>query len=265
MNKKIWVYILTAVFFLSATLLGVTAVYRVDTVTVKASVVSDIAKAEADELQQRLYEEYNKDSIFFADAKEAKKILSQFPNFRLVSFKKSFPNRLIVSVKEATEVFAVPVVGDANRYYILGPEGKVLAVRDSYANSLDGESNILISGLLNVSEKNGRLEGDEYISSLMTFCQTATDMLGELRRNVASIEVLRMTSTMDETVFRINTREGVKIYVGYPRKLTEKKAMEAFEKYLSLSAEQRMKGRIAVSDKSGEIIISYAEKDDFAA
>ena len=260
MSKKLWVFILSAIFVLSAIILGVTTVYRVDTVTVNATVVSDDAKEAAEELQQRLANAYNKNSIFFADAKEAQDIIKEFPNFRLISFKKSFPNRLIIEAKEDTELYAVPLADGSNSYYILDPSGIVLGVRDSYVNRLDGENNLLITGLTVTGEKDGRVVGDDYISSLITFCQKASEILDGIRRNV-----IRMTSSVEETFFRVNMREGVKIYIGYPMVMAEEKAEAAFEKYLSLSPEKRMKGRIAVSNIEGEIIESYAEKDDFAA
>jgi hypothetical protein len=58
--------------------------------------------------------------------------------------------------------------------------------------------------------------------------------------------------------------EGVKIYVGVPEELTKEKALAAVEKYLSLSDAQRMKGKIMIASKDGNLIVSYDEKD-FAA
>ena len=263
MNKKIWVYILSAIFFVSMAVLGVSTVYRVDTVTVNAIVVSDVAKKDAEELQYRLSEVYERNSIFFVDDEPTKEIMTGFSHFRLISFRKVYPNRLVVEVKEDTELFAVPVMDGSGNYYILGPDGLVLGVRDSYVNRLDGANNLLLTGLSVTGEKDGALIGDEYLSTLIEFCQKASEVLGGIRCNVISVEVIRMTTSVEETVFRINTREGVRIYIGYPKSNTEEKAQVAFEKYLSLSPEKRIKGRIAVSDKLGEVIVSYAEKDDF--
>lgn len=263
MNKKFWVYILTAVIFLSTVLLGVSTVYRVDTVTVNVVAVSDAAKTEAEELQNRLYEAYNKRNILFVNDEKTKEIMADYPQFRFVSFEKSFPNRVTVEAREDAEMYAVSA-GDVNGgYYILGPNGVVLGVRDSYVNRLDGENNVLLTGLTITGVENGFLMGDAYMSSLITFCQQASEILGGLRGNVISVEVVRLTSKEEDTLFRVNTREGVKIYVGLPKDKTAEKAKLAFEKYLSLSPEKRIKGRIAVLGISDELLVSYAEKDEF--
>ncbi len=268
MSKKFWVYILTAIFFLSATVLGVTSVYRVDTVTLSAEVVSEEARQEAEELQQRLLEAYERNSMFSVEDKEAKEIIAQFPYFRFLSFEKSYPNRIIIKAMEDAEVFAVPMstssTSSPENYYILNIDGVVLGTRTSYENRLDGENNILVKGLTATGEKGKVLSGDAYIPALVTFCQKATEILGGLRRNVLSIEVVCMTSSSEETVFCFYMREGVKIYVGYPMVKTEEKAQIAIEKYLSLSAEKKAGGRIAVSDNHGELVLSYAEKDNLA-
>lgn len=265
MSKKFWVYILSAVIFLSTVLLSISTVYRVDTVTLDVVAVSDLAKAEAEELQESLYKAYNKRNILFVDEENAKDIMADYPQFRFVSFEKSYPNRLIIKAREDAEMYAVATGLGEGGYYILGPDGIVLGVRDSYINRLDGEDNVLLSGLTITGVENGLLSGDKYMESLLAFCQKASEVLGGIRRNVVSIEVIRLTSNEDDTVFRVNTREGVKIYIGFPLEQPAEKAVAAFEKYLSLTPEKRMKGRIAVAGLSGEWIVSYSEKDDFIA
>ena len=93
--------------------------------------------------------------------------------------------------------------------------------------------------------------------------RNASETLGGVRRNAMLVEVIRMTSSAEESIIRITMREGVKLYIGNLSVLTEEKANAAFNKYLSLSDEERLTGCIAVSDRAGEVIISYAEKDEF--
>ncbi len=57
-GKNLLIIILTVALFLSASVLGVTTVYRVSEVTVNAPVVSEEAKSEAQALQTRLKEAY---------------------------------------------------------------------------------------------------------------------------------------------------------------------------------------------------------------
>ena len=72
-----------------------------------------------------------------------------------------------------------------------------------------------------------------------------------------------MTSDAEETFFRLTMREGVRIYVGNPYVMTTEKAQAVIEKYLSLTDSERLTGRVAVSERAGELVIGYAEKDDF--
>jgi hypothetical protein len=261
-TKTIWTIVLTAVLFLSLATLGVTSVYRIDTVTLNASVVSEEANAEAVLLQSKLEEVYDKKSSFSVDETEAEELLAEFPHFRLTGFEKAYPNRIIISITEDAEVYAVSAGGDA--YYILSEDGMVLGLRDSYTNRLDNADNVLLKGLQVIGEKGAYLSGDECLASLLTFCRKASDTLSGIRRNVVSVEVVRNTSVLEEARFKVTMREGVKIYIGNPMRLTEEKARQAMEKYLSLSDEERLVGRIAVSDKDGEVIVSYSQKDDFS-
>ena len=96
MSKKFWVLILSGILFLSVAILGVTSVYRVDTVTVEAAIVSEAAREEAQALQQELSEAYVKESMFSVKDNEAKEIIAQFPYFRMVSFKKSLKSTCVI-------------------------------------------------------------------------------------------------------------------------------------------------------------------------
>ena len=79
------------------------------------------------------------------------------------------------------------------------------------------------------------------------------------------IEVIRKASAEEETILKLTTREGVKIYVRNPASMPEEKAQKAIEKYLALSDFERLTGRIAVSDKGGEVLITYSDYDEFVS
>lgn len=262
-KKNVLVILLTIVVFLSAVVLGVTTVYRVDTVTLNASVVSKAAKVEAEALQERLIKAYEKQSVFSVNSKKAEEIMKEFPYFRMTGFEKAYPNRIIISTTEDAEIYAIPVTEDETSYYILGLDGSVLGIRETYVNRLDGADNLLIKGLTVTGEKGKIPTGDDFFAAVIMLLRNASETLGGVRRNAMLVEVIRMTSSAEESIIRITMREGVKLYIGNLSVLTEEKANAAFNKYLSLSDEERLTGRIAVSDRAGEVIISYAEKDEF--
>ena len=116
-KRNVIAIILTALIFIAAALLGVSSVYRVSAVTLDVSVISEAAKGEADELQRKLAERYRDESIFFVEKQEAEEEFAAFPYFRMVSFKKTYPNRLVIQANEDAELFAVD---RGNGYYILG-------------------------------------------------------------------------------------------------------------------------------------------------
>lgn len=261
MHKKLTVILLTVLVFLSAALVGISSVFRIEDVSLTASVVTDAAKAEAEELQTRLRAAYDKQISFFADEEEAEEILSDFPYFRMISFTKSYPDKIVIVVKEDAEVYAVSCEGAEGQYYILGADGTVLGIRDSYVNRLDGAANVLLKGLTVAGTRGGKLSGDDCLTTMLAVCEKMSSLPIELRRNVVSVEVFARNP---EIIFKVTMREGVVVYIGNPKTMTEEKTEAAITKYLSLTDAQKLTGRIAVSDKEGQLIVAYSEKDEFS-
>lgn len=265
-KKNFLIIILTVLVFLSAAVLGVATVYRVNEVTVDAATVSKAAKSEAQALQKELDEIYEKQSIFFVEQDLANEIVSRYPYFRITGFEKAYPNRLIVSVSEDEEVYALPCENSADGYYILGTDGTVLGVREDYNNRSDvtGEmKNVLITGLSVTGEKGGALSGDSALSYTLDFCGKLHELLGGIRRNILTVEVIKGGSAADTVTLRLTTFEGVKLYIRNPSLLTQEKAALAVEKYFALSDAQRTVGMIAVLDINGEPSAFYSAQDEF--
>ena len=156
MKKKTLVFILTIITFCSSIVLGVSTVYRIDSIYLQPSILSVDAQTEVDALYENLLNAYNKQSYFSVKEDKAKEVLTGFPYFHLVSFEKSYPNRVIIKVAEYEEVYALPTVS-GEEYYILGEDGTVLGVRENYNNRLDGENNLRIDGLTVEGEREGTL------------------------------------------------------------------------------------------------------------
>ena len=264
-KNNVLVIILTVLIFLSGTLLGVSTVYRVEEVSVDASLVSTAAQAETEELKTRLQETYKTESMFAVEEEKAKALVAEYPYFRYVSFQRDYPNRLVVKISEDAEVYAVACMENVGSYYILGGNGMVLGIRDNIRNRSDNENNIEITGLSQAVGKKGELlSGENCISYLFPFLEKVSSALGGIRRNILLVEVIKGGSTENTLTVRLRTREGVKIYVQNPSALTLEKAEAAVNKYLSLSEDvQRLTGAIAVFDKDGEVLASYSETDGF--
>ena len=260
-KRNVIAILLTAVIFISAAVLGVSAVYRVNAVTLDASVVSEAAKSEADELQKLLLERYKDESVFFVKPEEAEADFAEFPYFRMTAFKKAYPNRLIVSAKEDPEVFAVK---HAEEYYILGADGTILGIRGNASNRSDGADNIIVKGLSASGKRGEIIGGDECIPLLLTVFEAASGILGGVRSNVVSVEVMRPTTSAEDTSFCLTMREGVKAYIRNPGTLTVVKAEKFAEFYLSLEDTERLGGRIEVTDDAvnpGNVRVFYSKND----
>lgn len=260
MGKKILVICLTALLFISASVLGVSAVFRVREVTLEKSVVSEAASIEAESLKTRLEEAYLKDCTLFVDKSDAEEIIKEFPYFRLTGFKKSQPNRIVVSVAEDAEVYALEKA-DGSGYYQLNAKGEVLGSSETPKNRLDGRDNVLLKGFTPTID-GVTLVGDECLQSALAFSMKIDEAFGGIRRNVLSVEVFHRTPSQ-VCVYRL--REGVKFYVVNPSKMTEEKANAALNKYLSLSDGEKLRGAIVVSDRADGVVVEYAETDDFQA
>ena len=121
MRKKLWTILLTVFVFLAGSMLGISTVYRVDTVTVNVNYVTGVAKDEGAKVQILLQETYQGASTIFAKQKAAEKVLEEYPYFRITGFEKSYPKRLVIELTENAEVYAIEKTAGAE-YYILNAE-----------------------------------------------------------------------------------------------------------------------------------------------
>lgn len=262
--KNVLIIVLTVLVFLSGAVLGVSAVYRIDEVRVEAYTISEDAKTEKLQLQQQLLAAYEKQSTFLADDTAARAVLEDFPYFRLLTFKRSYPNRIVVEVTEDAEVYAVACDGEQSAYYILNAEGTVLGIREDYANRSDETGlgkNVLLSGVTVFGEKGKPLSGNGSLSYLFTFCKRADELLQGIRRNIISVEVRRGGSSEETVMLKLTTCEGVNIYVNNPSQNAIEKAEKAINAYMGLGVGQRTRGMLTVTEVNGEIRAVYSDKD----
>ncbi len=260
-GKTVWTIILTALVFLSGAILGVANVYRVDEVCVEASLVSEAARLEVDDLQARLQTLYEDESAFTAKRESAEEALQDFPYFRMTKFEKAYPNRIVVSIAEDEEVYAVATDTENGSYYILNGEGTVLGVREGYQNRADGYDNLRINGLTATGKKGESLLGDDVVNVLFPLCQEASARLNGIRRNIYEIEVFRPASDEAETVFIFKTVEGVKLYLSNPASLGKEKVEIALNAYTGLSPEQKLTGMLVISDGVEGILAQYFQEE----
>lgn len=265
-KKTLLIILLTVLVFLSACTLGVSTVYRVDEVTVRAATLSEEAETEAAQLRDCLQEAYQKKSMFSIDESIAESVVAQFPYFRIVSMEKVYPSGLIFSVSEDEEVYAVEKQ-DGNGYYILNGQGTVLSVRDDYVNRKEKDTNaknVLLTGFNVTAEKGQMVAGDDAFSYVLPFCTRVSELLDGIRKNVVSVQLIKGGSSTATHVLRLEMIEGVVVYVRNPSENTLVKAEKAIEAYLGLPDGAHTKGMITVYEQGENVVTRYSMTDDFS-
>ena len=254
-QKRFWVIILTVLLFFAGAFLGFATVFRVNEVVVEVSAISEDAKTEAQDIRARLKKCYEDENIFVINDKGAKSIVADYPHFRIKGFRKDYPNRIVLTVTEDAEVYAVKQAGK-EEYLILGADGTILAIRETPLNRLDGNANVVIEGLSVSGKKGEKVHGDNRLNVVLEFCNQLSEKLNGIRNNVLTVKIFDNAPQL-----HIYTQEGVKIYVAFPEQFTTQKADKIAEKYLALSDEERLSGCILSTDKGNEIYVEYQQKD----
>ena len=240
--KKIITIVLTVIVFFTAAFLGVSAVYRVEEVTLVVENVSSPALEEAEALRTVLEEAYLKKSTIKADDAAAKSAFENFAYFRLTGFEKDYPGRLVITATEDAEVYAV---ANGGNYVIYSGDGTKLSVRDSVKNRADGTDNLL------VTSQTENLAAHFETSSVFLFLKTLDALFGGIRGNVAKAELVRRAEL--EWV-RVYFKEGVQAAIYFPEEKAVEKANALYECYTNgLTVAERTAGFVAVS-KGAEAI-----------
>ena len=252
-KKSIWVIILTAVVFVAIVVLGVFTVGRVERVEVQAKLISKEAETEAGALRERLIEAYKDKHSFSVESDKAQAIMTEFPYFRMTSFRVVFPDKIAVKIEEDDEVFAVAT--ESGKYCLLGLDGTVLGERETIKNRSDGGDNILLTGVT-VSESRGEKAQGDGFAELLAFCSRVSAVVDGIRSNVSEVSVTEMA--VGEITMTLTMKEGVKVLVNNPKEQTDEKALKAMECYLALSDGARLTGEIwVVTGVDGTVRVDY--------
>lgn len=248
-KKKFWVIFLTFIVFLAGAVLGVANVYRVDDVVVKFDYVSELSEKEAHELTKGLEKAYKGQSTLFVENTEAKKLLKDFPYFRMTSFSTKQPNKVIVKVVEDEEIYAVQKQDGS--FYILGANGVVLGERATSDNRSDGGTNVRLTGF-SVSGKKGEKLSGQGVETAISFLNVLSGKFGGVRNNILQAEW--QAPATSATFLTLQTVEGVKLVIENPDVLLTEKAERLAAYYLSLADGARITGEVWVAGASAEEI-----------
>lgn len=228
---------------------------------------SSFGEERASRIQTTLDEEFGgKSYLFFREDSVYDVVADQGGGYLEVeSVEKHFPNKITVSLSEKYEVFAFEKDG---RYYVVGDDHTVLAVKEDNANNIDG-SNIVITGIDFEVPAVGdtfavSAEFEDEYEALWTLFDSFSAQ--GLWHNIVSIDYDDMglnDPTYDFNYFYIDTVEGVHVWLENPGSRMEEKAQLALETYGGLTEAQRTYGYINVIEvgypqPTGELSVSYS-------
>lgn len=239
--KKIVTILLTVIVFLATAFLGVSAVYRVEEVTLIAHNVSAPAAYEAEQLKERLEKAYLKRSTILADDAAAKEAIADFSYFRLTGFEKDYPGRLVITATEDIETYAV---ARGDKFAVYSAEGTLLSVRESQKNRADGTDNLPVLGV----ESEGETERNFAETGVFTILRALDLALSGIRGNVIKAELSAPTSRPEDSFLTVWFREGVQAVVYAPDASPQAKAEALYTSYArNLTEAQRLSGTIYVA------------------
>ena len=236
---------------------------------------SSYGEALAAEIQATLDEEFGGKSYLFFRESSVYDVVSDAGEgyLEVESVQKHFPNKITVSLSEKYEVFAFLNETDG-RYYVVGDDRTVLAVKEDNANNIDG-TNIVITGIGFEAQAAGETSvvgetfavfpefEDEYESLWTLFEQFSGQGMWH---NIVSIDYDDTglnDPTYDFNYFYIDTVEGVHVWLENPGSRMEEKAKLALQTYEGLTEAQRTFGYINVIEvgypqPTGELSASYS-------
>lgn len=203
----------------------------------------DVGSAEMEkssrEMQQTLEDQYLRKSFLFFNESDAIETVARESNgyLEVTSLEKHFPNRIEMTVRERFENFAFERNG---KYYVVGDDGKVIAIKDENVNNIAG-SNIEIQGISFGEQKVGEVftvsSGYESAYAALNKLFEELDALG-YRGNITKIYYRSLGIVNDpennKTLFYAQTVEGIGFWIVNPEKDTEQKIKDVLEIYKNM-------------------------------
>lgn len=239
MRSKRFVIVYAIAIFLIIFFITLNSVCAITRFEVYYDVGSADMEKSAREMQQTLEDQYLRKSFLFFNESDAIETVARESNgyLEVTSLEKHFPNRIEMTVRERFENFAFERNG---KYYVVGDDGKVIAIKDENVNNIAG-SNIEIQGISFGEQKVGEVftvsSGYESAYAALNKLFEELDALG-YRGNITKIYYRSLGIVNDpennKTLFYAQTVEGIGFWIVNPEKDTEQKIKDVLEIYKNM-------------------------------
>lgn len=192
--------------------------------------------------------------LLFLSEKEIVEVAkNNSPYVDVLSVEKSYPNKIVVNVKERVEKF---FISSGDKSVMTDENFNVLRLANENVNGLDGNRNVEI--ILNPSDvKSGALSVGNKVevndSETAQMLKTLAQLLSQNREIVKSVEVTVRENGVFYRSATVEFLEGAKFELAMSSERTEDKFNAAKQKYQSLS--DKSAGKFIVSIKDGNISI----------
>lgn len=239
MRSKRFVIVYAIAIFLIIFFITLNSVCAITRFEVYYNVGSTDMEKSAREMQQTLEDQYLRKSFLFFNESDAIETVARESNgyLEVTSVEKHFPNRIEMTVRERFENFAFERNG---KYYVVGDDGKVIAIKDENVNNIAG-SNIEIQGISFGEQKIGEVftvsSGYESAYAALNKLFEELDALG-YRGNITRIYYRSLGIVNDpennKTLFYAQTVEGIGFWIVNPERDTEQKIKDVLEIYKNM-------------------------------
>ncbi len=221
------------IVFLIAAIISAGVILSVRNVNVTYVEYSGLYEDEYEQTRSNL-EKLKGSGLLFVSEEDIEKKISDGEVLSLKSYEKRFPCSIDIVIEERVECFAVKTetgysVYDSNGEYI-----KTTSIESSLLNTVDHCPNVVLD--VDAAQ----------IKNVARFCSYFNQTFGALRRPVEKIYTIEYSDSLI-----LNLRSGLSMSFTYWKESGEQKVKKAYEKYLSLTDAERVKGSIIVDGKDG--------------
>lgn len=240
--------------FVTVITVGFFSVFTIKRVDVSFA-VSQYGKDSPKELCEEL-DSVKDENLLFFDTEKIKDVVSKYPYFEVVNLEKSYPNAVIVNLKERRETYSVSQDGD---YYVLDENGIVLNKNNKFADNLIALDGAYLTNIT-IGSKAVCVQDDR--TKLLDIVYGMSDILD----STDSVERIELKSMDDSNllerwrvVFRMRTGVSIVIYDAFDDGLL--KIQCALSRFENISDYQKCYNYVIASKVNGEITATYTENE----
>ncbi len=261
MKKKVVIWICSCVAVLLSAILSFFWLFSVKFVSVNVSNVSGTKSEIISELNNELEDCFKKKSTFSFKEDDVRKIVEKYPDVKFLSMEKDFPDRVIVSVAERSEKYAI-LEGD--EYYFVDDEFVYL----SKGETPNGFTKIeILDSSVSFSEKsfgqtlsvkNGLFN---YLNKIFYGFSDGLNTVKEIKVSEGKSRISFQTFTGVVIEFRLSSGKNGNDMTSDEKSLLVSKVPLVEERYDLLSEKEKSVGYLLVYlNNDGETKIEYSNE-----